>query len=91
MVSQTKNKLDVFQKCRFEKMDFPKFEKRALRGLLDCKTGFVQLTVHRELPASNGTFHTSICHNVTESWCCGTLSVDVRDRIAHRARRPLRR
>ena len=26
MVSQTKNKLDLFQKCRFEKMDFPKFE-----------------------------------------------------------------
>ena len=28
MVSQTKNKLDLFQKCRFEKTVFPKFEKR---------------------------------------------------------------
>ena len=43
MVSQTKNKLDLFQKCRFEKMDFPKFEKQ-LRGDVRLRNRIVQLT-----------------------------------------------
>ena len=48
MVSQTKNKLDLFQKCRFEKMDFPKFEKQ-LRGDVrtakpDCSLTASQVT-----------------------------------------------
>ena len=50
-MSQTKNKLDLFQKCRFEKMDFPKFEKR-LRGDLrtakrDCSVDCVASYQHR--------------------------------------------